>query len=233
MRKEKILVTFFYTVCCLSTIHAQAVIGSTKEPEPFSALELISSTGGLRYPQLTNAQISALAVSTADFRSFGLMVYNTAPNSESFQFYSNTGWKNLFANVQPRSFALANDKVKVHSGQTQFFSAANPLSLRSETGDSLLKSLKRELRLQFAEQVPVESLKVGKYIDAENLIKNIRVDTNDFPNVNVQIEFYPKVIALTTDRTEANALSAKLYATFLEKGVERQIRFPVYAAGAK
>jgi hypothetical protein len=231
--RKRFLVTFFYAVSCLSTIYAQVVIGSAKEPAPFSALELISSTGGLRYPQLTNAQISALAVSTTDSRSFGLVVYNASPNSEGFQFYSATGWKNLFANVQPRSFALANEQVKVCSGQTQFFSAVNPASLRSETSDSPVKSLKRELRLQFTEQGSVENLRVGKYIDAENLIKNIRVDTGDFPNVSVQIEFYPKVIALTTDRTEENALSAKLYATFTDKGVERQVRFDVYAAGTR
>ena len=128
---------------------------------------------------------------------------------------------------------LGNDKVKIRSGQIQCFSEADQPSLRSGTSDAPAKALKREVCLQFADREAVENLKVGKYIDTENVIKNIRVDANDFSNVKVEIEFYPKVIALSTDRTEENALPAKLYATFSDKGVERQIRFNVYVAGAR
>ena len=79
---------FFYSLLLLfigSTLNVQAqvVIGDAVLPQPFSALEVISNgTGGLRLPQLTNAQRAAVqtaieALTPAEqYKAKGLMIFN-------------------------------------------------------------------------------------------------------------------------------------------------------------
>lgn len=89
------LVTF-YLVCLCLNMQAQVTIGSKKLPENYSALEIDSNKGGIRYPQLEQTDIDVLNLSTSD--SYGLMLFNK--DSETLEFYSaNNVWYQLNPNA--------------------------------------------------------------------------------------------------------------------------------------
>ena len=93
---------FFYSLLLLfigSTLNVQSqvVIGDAVVPQSFSALEIISNgTGGLRLPQLTNAQ--RVAVQTAiealapaeQYKAEGLMIFNI--DASCVEFWNGTEW---------------------------------------------------------------------------------------------------------------------------------------------
>ncbi|NDV47925.1 hypothetical protein D0T49_12810 [Paludibacter sp. 221] len=93
---------------------AQVTIGADKAPETFSALEVVSTTGGLRLPQLTTDQRNKLSVSGKDLAK-GLTIYNITTNCTDT--WNGTAWiSNCGSNVapqitaQPRAFNWAETK---------------------------------------------------------------------------------------------------------------------------
>jgi Fibrobacter succinogenes major domain (Fib_succ_major). len=93
----------FYSVLLLFigitlNLQAQVVIGDAVAPQSFSALEIISNgTGGLRLPQLTNAQRAAVqtaieALAPAEqYKALGLMIFNLETNC--VETWNGTEWK--------------------------------------------------------------------------------------------------------------------------------------------
>ena len=78
-------------------LQAQVVIGDAVAPQPFSALEIISNgTGGLRLPQLNNAQRTAVqtaieALAPAEqYKAEGLMIFNI--DAGCVEFWNGTEW---------------------------------------------------------------------------------------------------------------------------------------------
>ncbi|NDV47634.1 hypothetical protein D0T49_11305 [Paludibacter sp. 221] len=88
---------------------AQVTIGADKAPETFSALEVVSTTGGLRLPQLTTDQRNKLSVSGEDLAE-GLTIYNIT--TKCTDTWNGTAWvsdcsggsNNLVITTQPRAF---------------------------------------------------------------------------------------------------------------------------------
>ncbi|NDV47920.1 hypothetical protein D0T49_12780 [Paludibacter sp. 221] len=79
---------------------AQVTIGADKAPETFSALEVVSTTGGFRLPQLTTKQRDALVVSGEDLAE-GLTIYNIT--TKCTDTWNGTAWiSNCGSNVAPQ-----------------------------------------------------------------------------------------------------------------------------------
>ena len=84
-------------------LQAQIIIGDAVAPQPFSALEIISTTGGLRLPQLDNderdavqAVIEAIADNDERAKAEGLMIFNT--DTECVETWNGDGWISLCDN---------------------------------------------------------------------------------------------------------------------------------------
>ncbi|NDV45978.1 hypothetical protein D0T49_02850 [Paludibacter sp. 221] len=109
LRQTLILFCLFQFSFFIFSANAQVTIGADKAPETFSALEVVSTTGGLRLPQLTTDQRNALSVSGKDLAK-GLTIYNTTTNCTDT--WNGTVWvsdcsggnSNLTIVTQPRKF---------------------------------------------------------------------------------------------------------------------------------
>ena len=89
MEKKLLLMMGIFALMSTFILKAQVTIGKNQMPQSFSVLELVSTTGGLRLPELTSAQRDALNVS-GNSLSKGLFIYNT--DVDSVQFYNGTEW---------------------------------------------------------------------------------------------------------------------------------------------
>lgn len=106
--KTKLVVLWlgiFAMLCYMESV-AQVTIGSDKEPEEFSVLEVISSdenTGGLRLPQLTSAQRTDLesqfTTEPQKTNSEGLLIYNVSTNQ--IEYWDGTKWIALKLSTEP------------------------------------------------------------------------------------------------------------------------------------
>jgi hypothetical protein len=73
---NKVILTMLLLVAAISA-NAQVTIGSTKDPEEFSSLELVSGGNrGLRLPQLTTAQRNDLVFTGHETEALGLEIFN-------------------------------------------------------------------------------------------------------------------------------------------------------------
>ncbi|NDV46678.1 hypothetical protein D0T49_06420, partial [Paludibacter sp. 221] len=108
-RQALVLFCLFQFSFFIFSATAQVTIGADKAPETFSALEVVSTTGGFRLPQLTTVQRNALSVSGKDLAK-GLTIYNTTTNCTDT--WNGTAWvsdcsggsDNLVITTQPRAF---------------------------------------------------------------------------------------------------------------------------------
>jgi len=83
MKMKNYFLTLLLTamLCIPFTASAQVTIGSGAAPHSFSVLELISNQAGLRLPQMTTAQRTAMT-NTAEFQAeaqdaaLGLKIFN-------------------------------------------------------------------------------------------------------------------------------------------------------------
>ncbi|NDV47842.1 hypothetical protein D0T49_12370 [Paludibacter sp. 221] len=100
LRQTLILFCLFQFSFFIFNANAQVTIGADKAPETFSALEVVSTTGGFRLPQLTTDQRNALSVSGKDLAK-GLTIYNTTTNCTDT--WNGTAWiSNCGDNVAPQ-----------------------------------------------------------------------------------------------------------------------------------
>lgn len=90
-----LLSLFFVTITC----QGQVTVGSTAKPEDFSSLQLNSSNGGLRLPQLSVGQRDALVI---DETSAGLIIYNET--SKAIEYWDGLKW------------SMLGDTIRVYNG---------------------------------------------------------------------------------------------------------------------
>jgi hypothetical protein len=73
-----------------AALNAQVTIGKDKSPEPFSVLELVSNSRGLRLPQMTTAQRQALVFTGHENEAMGLQIFNTT--TKCVETWNGTAW---------------------------------------------------------------------------------------------------------------------------------------------
>jgi uncharacterized protein (TIGR02145 family) len=73
-----------------AALNAQVTIGYDKSPEPFSILELVSNSRGLRLPQMTTAQRQALVFTGHETEALGLQIFNTT--TKCVETWNGTAW---------------------------------------------------------------------------------------------------------------------------------------------
>jgi uncharacterized protein (TIGR02145 family) len=94
-------ITFLFLAlvfCCSVNLKSQVVIGELVEPQPFSLLELVSGTQGLRLPQLTTAERNNLSskasfIAAKEGLARGLVIYNTT--TQCIEYWNVTRWVSL------------------------------------------------------------------------------------------------------------------------------------------
>ncbi|MDR1372419.1 MAG: fibrobacter succinogenes major paralogous domain-containing protein [Dysgonamonadaceae bacterium] len=74
---KRIFLNIAIIVMFAAGAQAQVTIGSLDDPQPFSVLELISNSGGLRLPQLDTDQRDALDFEGHADEALGLQIFNT------------------------------------------------------------------------------------------------------------------------------------------------------------
>lgn len=211
--KTWLLSSVFLIISLQSAVKAQVVIGSDDDVEEFVALKIISTSGGLRYPQLTSAQIATLTSTINNSTAaLGLMVFNI-DGTGSLEYYNGSGnWTNL---SQIRGVAKSAQE------QTTYFDGDATINVDNISNDNYIK----EYSIKNTSSQNIEIKKIGKFLDYENIIKEISVDTQSLPNdVKVNVEFYPKVKELLPP-DKKGFITARLYADYIEGGTEKQIEF--------
>ena len=101
--KTRIRMAILATVAMITTtgIQAQVVVGADKAPETFSMVEIVSNgQGGLRLPQLTNAQKTILVATQAFIneqydQAKGLIFFNV--DDQCIEVWNGDTWIRVFA----------------------------------------------------------------------------------------------------------------------------------------
>lgn len=198
------------------SLSAQVGIGENTAPESFIALKVSSTTGGVRYPQVTAAKRTALTTAIgSNTLAYGLMIYNTG--SESLEYYRGAGTPGWF-NLDHFDFRSASSSSVAFEGN----SVIDTEELQASSNGYV-----KEFILNLNNFQNIESIEVGKYLDFKNVIKNVKIPDELSSTNKIQIEFYPKVMELVKGRTEANPLMATLYATYVENGKKNQVKFKI------
>jgi len=215
---------FFYTFLLIicTNIQAQVIIGAEGEPEEFIALKIVSTSGGLRYPQLSSAQISTLnGIINNSSLAEGLMIFNT-DGTGSLQYYKGAGnWVNLTA---IRGVAKSEKEQNVN------FDGENNILVE----DLHNNNYQKEYTIKTTDQHQIKLIKVGKYLDYENIIKKIDFNSDDLSNGSkINIEFHPKIKDFfELNNNKQGFISARIYAKYLENGVEKQVDFDIQITNA-
>jgi hypothetical protein len=201
------------------SLHAQVTIGAEgDDPEDFIALKLVSTTSGLRYPQLSGTQITTLngTIGTNSLAQ-GLVVFNT-DGTGSLQYYvGGNKWVNLSA-IRGVAKSAAEEPV-------QFAGNAN-VNVNNIVSNNYIE----EYSIQLPANRNIELIKVGKYLDYENIIKSISFDAESSTgSYKVEVEFYPKIKDLLQTDNEGS-ISVRLYAKYIDGGIEKQTDFTIQVA---
>lgn len=213
--QKKAYLLFWLIILILSpNLHAQVVIGQDGPVEDFIALKIVSTSGGLRYPQLTGTQITTLTGTiNNNALANGLVVFNT-DGTGSLQYYNGAGsWVNL---------STLRNIAK--SGAEDIVAFKGDSSIKID--DLVNNDYTAEYSIQSTINQDIQLKKVGKYLDYENIIKDIIVDIKDPSNrYKIQVKFYPKIKDLFEVNNNEGAVSFRLYATYTENGIEKQVDF--------
>ena len=109
--------TFLAAVLFTATVFAQVGI-NTDSPDPFAALDIVSTTGGLLVPRMTKAQRNQINVidEPVDNPSAGLMIYQT-DGTAGFYYYNGSSWEEYYSknevdvlidNLQPTTYNIGD-----------------------------------------------------------------------------------------------------------------------------
>jgi hypothetical protein len=213
MRLKVVLGIFFGLVCSIP-IQAQAVIGSNKIPEKFSVLELISTTGGLRYPQLNSVQMSALnATLNASSNSLaeGLVIFRT-DNAGNLEYYNGTGWTVVytpFITHPARPFSTQGVEI---TGPDIITVPGNVSSVGRQT-----------YQVKFSGNISgISDLKVGKYLDFDNVVQSVTLNNASIGSSNeFELTFRQRAIDLIKESSAP--IRFTLYATYNDNGTMKEI----------
>lgn len=213
-----------FLIASSTSLQAQVTIGADDDPnnaKEFAALRLVSTTGGLRYPQLSSTQITTLnGVMGSSTLAPGLMVFNT-DGTGSLQYYvGNNKWVNLSA---IRGVAKSSTEESVQ------FEGDAVINISDLESNNYVK----EYSIQSLANQNIELIKAGKYLDYENIVKNITFNPNSSASHKIGVEFYPKIKDLLHTSGKAGTISVRLYAKYIEGGIEKQIDFIVRITNAE
>ena len=87
LQNNKFLLILLILILPAKNVSSQITFGSLKEAEDFSALQLEGTTGGIRLPQLENADKSSLVLTTSNA---GLMIYNR--DTDLIEYWDGSKW---------------------------------------------------------------------------------------------------------------------------------------------
>lgn len=212
------------TIASGTSLQAQVTIGAENDPnnaKEFAALRLVSTTSGLRYPQLSGTQITTLnGMMGSNTLAPGLMVFNT-DGTGSLQYYVGSNkWVNLSA---IRGVAKSGVEESVR------FEGDAIINISDMENNNYVK----EYSIQSASNQNIEIVKAGKYLDYENIVKSITFQPNSSGSHKITVEFYPKTKDLLQANNSEGAISVRLYAKYIEGGIEKQIDYIIQVTNAE
>lgn len=223
MNVQRIKIFILFMALCAISLHAQVTIGESKDPEEFISLKLVSTRGGLRYPQLSTAERAALGALNANSLAYGLMIYNTTGTGCLEYVKGADGWFNL-CSVSLRSMKEVAD-VRISGDETIDFTSFVQAGTEAENSSDLV----REYTVDITNVDGLRNLRVGKYLDFKNVIRNVELISPDkiSPSNKIKVSFYPKVVDMLKEREINNPIRATIYATYNEDGRDRQVKLEV------
>jgi hypothetical protein len=209
--------TFLFILFLLSVLSArtQVVIGLDTIPDKWAVLELFSTTDGLRYPQLTEQDKDNLGTEAslkANPEAHGLMIFNTGNAGNMEYLCENGGWTELY-NPLPSSNRTQGTATISGGNRISGLSGANPVN--------------NAHFIEFVSTAGITDLKVGKYLDFNNIVQSVTWNGTLGASNRLMITFHSKVVALANERTSNNPLRFTLYVTYKENGVEKQVDFEI------
>ncbi|MDR1372758.1 MAG: formylglycine-generating enzyme family protein [Dysgonamonadaceae bacterium] len=144
MRKILYTITAFIMLGA-NCAEAQVTIGSLDDPQPFSVLELISNTGGLRLPQLDTDQRDALVSLFAghETEALGLQIFNT--DTECVETWNGVEWIQACYNNTPTPVPqpLSAISCGITTSDNQTFTAPDNNAVKYEFFDGTASQGKR------------------------------------------------------------------------------------------
>ncbi len=219
LQQQVWMLLWIFILASGTSLQAQVTIGAEDDdPENFIALKLVSTTSGLRYPQLSGTQITTLnGTMGTNGLAHGMVVFNT-DGTGSLQYYvGGSKWVNLSA-IRGVAKSAAEESV-------QFEGNANV-----NVDDVVSNNYIEEYSIQLSANRDVELIKVGKYLDYENIIKNISFDAGSSTgSYKIEVEFYPKIKDLLQTDNEGS-ISVRLYAKYIDGGIEKQTDFIIHVS---
>ena len=202
---------FLLVMISINTLQAQVTIGADEAPENFIALKLVSTSAGVRYPQLTEAQVTTLNTSlTGKTTAYGLMEFVTSGQG-GIRYYTNTNtWVDM------------GTPTKSTKTKTLSFDDSMPVNINDIVANNNIK----EYAVKNVNTEAVDIVGVGKYLDSQNIIKDVRIDTSSVSSTKIKVEFYPKIKEFL-QKDKEGYISSRLYVTYLEGGVQKQEEFTI------
>jgi hypothetical protein len=241
----------FYTLIFLMTYafesKAQVVIGDQKEPESFSALELVSKnrTGGIIHPQMTEAQRDAITANLSSAQKAemrGLVIYNTTEGCLNLYRNESEGWVSLctgvfisllakdVAEIRPMQGTLPGDgksgkaKYDVAQSNSSLDGSCGTIGSPSRPGDfgnfNGNPDLRKYYEVVFPNGGEYSDLVVGGREYATHFLTVTGGKEGSFGGgaIPIIVDFDPKIKDWAKGTEENNALYATIFAVYRKKG---------------
>jgi hypothetical protein len=217
MKKRNVFGCFwmFFLITHSVSTQAQVVIGSEKIPEKFSVLELHSTTGGLRYPQLTTTQKGALNPGSNPLAN-GLMIFN-ADYAGNLEYYNGGSWVQVYTPFVVQSIRqLGTDQGVNITGTNPILVQASATNVAAQT-----------YSVHFPTITGISGLKVGKYLDFDNVVQSVTLSNTSLITTNnaFTVTFRQRAIDLIKESDEP--IRFTLYATYDDNGAAKEVDFEV------
>ncbi|MDR2056842.1 MAG: hypothetical protein LBP83_00880 [Dysgonamonadaceae bacterium] len=225
---------------------AQIVIGDQKEPENFSALELISKngTGGIIHPQMTEAQRDAITASLSSSQKTearGLVIYNTTEGCLNLYRNESEGWVSLcsgviipllaedVAEIRPMQGTIPGDgkkgkaKYDVAQSNSSLDGSCGVIGSPSRPGDFGNFNDNTDLRKYYEIVFPAGTysyLVVGEREYATQFLTVTGGQEGSFSGgaYPIIVDFDPKIKELARGLEENNALYTTIFAVYQKDG---------------
>ncbi|MDR2056841.1 MAG: hypothetical protein LBP83_00875 [Dysgonamonadaceae bacterium] len=219
MKKRNVFgyVGMFFLITYSISMQAQVVIGYNKTSEKFSVLELLSTTGGLRYPQLTQSQKDALSL-TSNPLAGGLIVFNK-DNAGNLEYYNGNSWTVVYTPFVIRSIRQL--------GRDQGVSITGTQSISVPVTASEVASQTYHIQLPGTILADISKLKVGKYLDFDNVVQSVTLNNTSIISTDniFTVTFRQRAVDLIKQSSEP--IRFTLYATYEDNGIAKEVDFEV------
>lgn len=252
MKKNTIICIVLFLLSNLSALMAQVTIGSNNTPSDFSALEIISSNGGLRHPQMTTAERDKLLENVTDRSAAqGLTIFNT--DVKCIEFYKNDaeGWINLCNEQDASLIPLDTDatlraylqadgtltsgdygKKKYDVAQINEGGSCGTLSAEGGRAGDFKNSTHytRNYVVEFTNITGISNLTVGKYQDPYGIIESVSGNvsgTLTSTQNRLLVKFSSNINDLAKGTSENNALKATIYGIFNKDGEYKRVEYTI------